>query len=77
MPLVKAGDLVVAAVALIASLLAFDLFPGPAVLMALMVGGAGWVETQRRRALGRWLLDMFTSMVLAAAVIIALAIAHR
>ncbi len=76
-PLVKAADVAVAAVALAASLLVFDLFPGPAVLLALLVGGAGWVETRRGRVVGRRLLDVLAGMVLAAAVIVALAFAGR
>ena len=70
---VKAGDLVVVTVALIVSVLAFDLFPGPAALLTLLVGGAGWVEARRGRPLGRRLLDVFAGMLLAAAVIAALA----
>ncbi len=72
---VKAGDLAVVTVALIAALLAFDLFPGPAALLALLVGGAGWVEARRGRVLGRRLLEVFAGMVLAAAVIVVLAFA--
>ncbi len=70
---VKAGDLGVVTVALIASLPAFDLFPGLAALLALLVGGVGWVEARHGRVLGRRLLDVFAGMVLAAAVIAALA----
>jgi hypothetical protein len=70
---VKAGDLAVITVALIGSLLAFGLFPGPAALLALLVGGAGWVEARRGRVVGRRLLGVFAGMVLAAAVIAALA----
>lgn len=72
---VTAGDLAVATVALIAALPAFDLFPGPAALLALLVGGAGWVGARHGRVLGRRLLDVFAGMVLAAAVIAALALA--
>lgn len=74
---VKAGDLGVVSVALVASLLAFDLFPGPAALLALLVGGAGWVGARRGRGVGRRLLDVFVGMVLAAAVIAVLAFAFQ
>ena len=70
---VKAGDLAVVTVALIVSVLAFDLFPGPTALLTLLVGGAGWVEARRGRLLGRRLLDVFAGMLLAVAVIAALA----
>lgn len=74
---VKAGDLGVVSVALVASLLAFDLFPGPAALLALLVGGAGWAGARRGRGVGRRLLDVFAGMVLAAAVIAVLAFAFE
>ena len=74
---VRAGDLAVVTVALIVSLPAFDLFPGPAALLALLVGGAGWVQAQHGRVPGRRLLDVFTGMVLAAAVIVAPAFAFH
>ncbi len=69
----KVGDLAVVAVALIVSVLAFDLLPGATALLTLLVGGAGWVEARRGTLLGRRLLDVFAGMMLAAAVIAALA----
>jgi hypothetical protein len=74
---VKARDLAVVAVALIVSLPAFDLFPGPAALLAVLVGGAGWIAARRGRVVGRRLLDVFAGMALAAAVIVALAFAFH
>jgi hypothetical protein len=74
---VKAGDLAVVMVALAVSLFAFDLFPGPAAVLALLVGGAGWVEARRGRVFGRRLLGVFAGMVLAAAVIAVLAFAFH
>lgn len=73
--LVKAGDVAIVLVTVIASLLVFDLFPGPAALLALMVGAAGWVEARRGRMLGRRLLEVFAGMLLGAAVIAILALA--
>jgi hypothetical protein len=66
---VKAGDLAAVMVALTVSLSAFGLSPGPAAVLALLVGGAGWVEARRGRVVGRRLLGVFAAMVLAAEVI--------
>jgi hypothetical protein len=74
---VKPADLAVVMVALAVSLFAFDLFPGPAAVLALLVAGAGWVEARRGRAVGRRLLGVFAGMVLAAAAIAVLAFASH
>jgi thiol:disulfide interchange protein len=74
---VKAGDLAVVMVALAVSLFAFVLFPSPAAVLALLVGGAGWVEARRGRVVGRRLLGVFAGMVQAAAVIAVLAFAFH
>ena len=72
-----AADVAIAAVAAVVSVLLFDLLPGPAVLLALSAGGAGWVLARRGSLAGRWLLCAFAGMVLAAAAILVLAlVAH-
>ena len=48
-----AADVAIAAGAAAAGVLAFDLFPGPTVLLALSAGVAGWVQARRGRPSGR------------------------
>jgi hypothetical protein len=69
------ADVAIAAVAAAAGVLAFDLFPGPTVLLALSVGVAGLVQARRGRRSGRRLLSAFVGVVLGAAIIVALALA--
>jgi hypothetical protein len=71
----QAADVVIAAVALGVSVLAFDLLPGPAAILALSAGGAGWVLARRGSLTGRRLLSAFAGTALAAAVIVVLALA--
>jgi hypothetical protein len=71
--LLAKADVAVVAVALIVSLVLFDLFPGPAALLSLLVGVAGWLELRRGRVIGRRLLAAFAGMVLTLAVVLLLA----
>jgi hypothetical protein len=68
------ADLTVGAVAAALSFMLFDLFPGPAALVAIVVGGLGAIATKRGRAYGRRLLDVFAGMALALAVVLLLAL---
>jgi len=70
-----AADVAIAAVAAAAGVLAFDLLPGPTVLLALSTGVAGWVQARRGRRSGRWLLSAFAGIALGAAIIVVLALA--
>jgi len=70
----QAADVASAAAAAVVSVLLFDLFPGPAALLALSAGGAGWLLARRGSLAGRWLVGAFAGMVLAAAVIVVLAL---
>jgi hypothetical protein len=70
-----AADVAIATVAAAISVLAFDLFPGPTALLALAVGGAGWLQAWRGRRSGRRLLSAFVGMDLGAATIVVLALA--
>jgi len=71
------ADLAIAAVAAAVSVLVFDLFPGPTVLLALSAGLAGWVQARRGRRSGRRLLSAFVGMALGAAIIVVLALAAQ
>jgi len=66
-------DLAVVVAALAASLVLFDLFPGPATFLSLLLGGVGWLELRRDHLLGRRLLAAFVGMVLALAAVLFLA----
>ena len=73
MPLLAKVDLVVVVAALVVSLVLFDLFPGPAAILSLLVGGVGWLELRRGHLIGRRLLAAFVGMVLALAGVLFLA----
>jgi hypothetical protein len=66
-------DVAVVVAALVVSLVLFDLLPGPAAFLSLLVGGVGWLELRRGRVIGRRLLAAFVGMVLALAVVLFLA----
>jgi hypothetical protein len=70
-----AADVAIAAVAAVVGMLAFDLFPGPAVLLGLSAGVVGWVQARRGRRSGRRLVSVFGGVVLGAAAIVGLALA--
>jgi hypothetical protein len=72
---IDATDVAIAVVAAAIGVLAFDLFPGPTVLLALSAGVAGWVQTRHGRRSGRRLLSAFVGIALGAAIIVALALA--
>ena len=65
----------IAAGAAAVGVLAFDLFPGPTVLLALSAGVAGWLQARRGRRSGRRLLSAFAGIALGAAIIVVLAFA--
>jgi hypothetical protein len=58
------------------SILLVDLFFGLTILLALVIGGVGLVEVQRRRKVGRTLVDISVGMLLATVVVVLLAVAH-
>jgi hypothetical protein len=71
--LLAKADVAIVIVALAMSLVLFDLFPGPAALLSLIVGVTGWLELRRDHMMGRRLLAASVGMVLALAVVLFLA----
>jgi hypothetical protein len=73
----RVSDVAIVALALIPSVLLFDLFPGPASMLTLIVGGAAWLQLRRTHQVGRMHLDVFVGMFLALVVIIGLVLVHN
>ena len=73
MRLLAKADLAVVVAALVVALVMFDLFPGPATILSLVIGGAGWLELRRGHLIGRRLLATFVGMILALAAVLFLA----
>jgi len=76
-PHIRDGDVAIAAVVSLGSVIAFDVFPILALLVALLAGGSGLALARRGRPLGRRLLAVFAGMVLGAAIIAALVATRR
>jgi hypothetical protein len=74
---VRASDVTVAAVAAAVGVIAFDLFPGPTLLIAFSAGVVGWVQARRGRRSGRRLLSAFVGMALGVAAIVVLALSAQ
>jgi len=66
-------DAGVVVLAFLVSLVAFDLVPGPTVLLAVVVGGAAWFEIRRAHPAARRLVETFGGMLFALAVVLVLA----
>jgi hypothetical protein len=65
----RGRDIAALIAVLLVSLVAFDLFPGPAAAFTMVVGTAVWLELRRSRAVGLRLLGAFAGMSLATVVI--------
>ena len=70
-------DMAVVTAAALLSFMLVDLFPGPTVLLALMIGCMGAIGARRRRPWGRTMLDSFVGVTLSVIVLVVLAVSLR
>ncbi len=67
----------VAATAALLSFMLVDLFPGPTVLLALMIGWVGAIGARRRRPWARTTLDAFAGITFSVLALVVLALSLR
>ena len=70
-------DMALVAAAALLSFMLVDLFPGPTVLLALMIGCLGAIGTRRRRPWGRTMLDAFAEVTFSVITLVVLALSLR